>query len=279
MVFEQFLSFKSVRKRSYYAFGLSFAFVFVGYIVSRFFFGRTVSIAMLFLCTLLLVPSLVKLLAMEEKIEKKYGMKYFFKTHQKVFKIYLFVFLGILAGYLVLGAVSDDFDNNFQYQLNYLVKEQGLTEASVDNFVQQELHLGMNDFLGILGANLEVLAICFVLSLFYGAGAIFLIVFNASVFASFILLIFRYIGETLGSFSAVALLFFVHMIPEVGGFLLAAIAGGVLSYAFYKEKFMGVSFKNVARDSLILLLIAVGLVVLGAVLEVFVTKNLVYRLL
>ncbi|MBD3259804.1 hypothetical protein GF371_04215 [Candidatus Woesearchaeota archaeon] len=115
--------------------------------------------------------------------------------------------------------------------------------------------------------------------MFYGAGAIFLIVFNASIFASFILLIFRYVGETVGSFSAVALLFFIHMIPEVGGFLLAAIAGGVLSYAFYREKFMGKPFKNVARDSLILLLIAVGLVILGAFLEVFVTKNLVYSLL
>ncbi|MBD3259088.1 hypothetical protein GF371_00490, partial [Candidatus Woesearchaeota archaeon] len=136
MVLEQFLSLKSVRKRSYYAFGLSFAFVFIGYFVSRFFFGKTVSIAMLFLCTLLLVPSLVKLLAMEEKIERKYGIKHFFKTHEKVFKIYVFVFLGIFAGYLVLGAVSADFEDDFQYQLNYLTKEQGLTEASVEDFLK-----------------------------------------------------------------------------------------------------------------------------------------------
>ncbi|MBW2987241.1 stage II sporulation protein M [Candidatus Woesearchaeota archaeon] len=279
MVLEQVLSFKTIANKSYYAFGLSFAFVFIGYFVGRFFFGKTISIAMLFLCTLLLVPSLVKLLAMEEKIERKYGMKHFFKTHEKVFKIYLFVFLGILAGYLVLGAVSSDFDNNFQYQLNYLTKQEGITEASIEDFASSEVNLGFDQFLSILGANLLVLAICFILSLFYGAGAIFLIVFNASVFASFILLLFRYIGDTVSTFSGIVFLFFLHMIPEVGGFLLAAIAGGVLSYAFYKEGFMGKPFKNVARDSLLLLIVAIALIVLGAFLEIYVTRNLVFRFL
>jgi hypothetical protein len=209
MVLEQVLSFKKIINKSYYAFCLSFVFVFIGYIVSRFFFGKSVSIAMLFLCTLLLVPALVKLLAMEEKIERKYGMKHFFKTHEKVFKIYLFVFLGILAGYLVLGAISSDFDNNFQYQLNYLTKQEGITEASIEDFASNDVNLGFDQFLSILSSNLLVLAICFVLSLFYGAGAIFLIVFNASVFASFILLLFRYIGEAIGTFSGIVFLLFL----------------------------------------------------------------------
>jgi len=277
MVLEQVLSFKTIGNKSYYAFGLAFVFVFIGYVVSRYFFGKTVSIAMLFMCTLLLVPSLVKLLAMEEKIERKYGMKHFFKTHEKIFKIYLFVFLGILVGYIVLGVISSDFDNNFQYQLNYLTKQEGITEASIEDFASNEVNLGFGQFLSILGSNLGILALCFILSLFYGAGAIFLVVFNASVFASFILLLFRYIGDAIGTFSGIVFLLFLHMIPEVGGFLLASIAGGVLSYAFYKERFMGKPFKNVARDSLIILIIAILLVVLGAFLEIYVTRNLVYR--
>jgi hypothetical protein len=40
---------------------------------------------------------------------------------------------------------------------------------------------------------------------------------------------------------------------------------------------MGKPFKNVARDSLIMLVIAIALIVLGAFLEIYVTRNLVYR--
>jgi uncharacterized membrane protein SpoIIM required for sporulation len=66
----------------------------------------------------------------------------------------------------------------------------------------------------------------------------------------------------------------IHLIPEISGFLLAAIAGGVVSKAILHEKKGSKGFKNVFKDATVLILIAVGLVLLAAVLEVFVTARL-----
>ena len=70
------------------------------------------------------------------------------------------------------------------------------------------------------------------------------------------------------------LFFLIHLLPEISGFLLAAIAGGVVSKALIREKRGTKAFKNVFKDATMLVLIAIGLVLLGAVLEVFVTVRL-----
>jgi hypothetical protein len=66
----------------------------------------------------------------------------------------------------------------------------------------------------------------------------------------------------------------IHLIPEMAGFLLAAIAGGVISKAFAREKFKSLQFSNVAKDATMMLVISCGLIILAAALEVYVTSNL-----
>ena len=124
---------------------------------------------------------------------------------------------------------------------------------------------------GLISQNLIVIIIAFILSVFYGAGALFLIVLNASIFAGFIFYVIREIGN---AFSVLSL-FLIHLVPELSGFLLAAIAGGVVSRAIMKERFGSDEFRNIMRDALVLLLIAVGLIIISAFLEVFVSASLV----
>ena len=64
------------------------------------------------------------------------------------------------------------------------------------------------------------------------------------------------------------------MVPEVSGFLIAAIAGGVVSKAVLTEKKGSKAFRNVFKDATMLMLIAIGLVVLSVFLEFFVTAKL-----
>jgi ribose/xylose/arabinose/galactoside ABC-type transport system permease subunit len=68
------------------------------------------------------------------------------------------------------------------------------------------------------------------------------------------------------------------MIPEVSGFLLAAIAGGVVSRAFASEKFMSKGFKNVLKDASVLLIIAIAFILVAAFLETFVSARIVYSI-
>jgi len=270
---EQLLKEKWIEHRQIYAFFLGLIYTLVAYLTATIFFKEAYSIATMFLVTILLVPSLMKLLNIEEKIERKNGTKYFLKNHAPIFETYIFLFLGILVGYLVFGLFSigtERFSNLFDYQLNFLKSQNALD-------FNKTYYEPVNKALVLFTNNIMVAMIAFVLSLFYGAGAIFLVVFNASIFSAFILSFIHKIGQGM-HFSAMAV-FSLHLIPELIGFLFAAVAGGVISKALLREKFGTEEFNNVFKDAIIILIIAAALILIAAILETFVTTPFFYKLL
>ncbi|MFO8016013.1 MAG: stage II sporulation protein M [Candidatus Woesearchaeota archaeon] len=266
-----------IEHRPYISFFFGFIYVIIGYFIAGFFFDDT-SIAMLFLATLLIVPSLIKLIEVEEKRESRYGLKHFFREHRDILEAYVFLFVGVFAGYALLGFFAHDFNSIFQFQLDFLMNQQGLSQELVDRFFEGEITASLSHVAGVLENNLMVMLICFVLSLFYGVGAIFLITLNASVFASFIVYVSDYIAKEIGHVFLITGLFMIHMVPEIAGFLIAAIAGGVLSKALVGERWKSERFRNVFKDSLMLLVIACALVLAAAFLEVYVTAYLFHGL-
>ncbi|MBU0461813.1 MAG: stage II sporulation protein M [Nanoarchaeota archaeon] len=254
-------------------------FTILGLFVAVLFFKRSLSLTTIFLITILLIPTLIRLLRIEEKRESRFGLKHFFRNHKDIAEIYLFTFLGVFAGYILLGFFlqsSPVYDDVFQFQNTFLEKQEGLTADLLSGFYQEKPEPSTTSLYGILSNNLVFVMVCFLLSFFYGASAIFLLILNASVFASFILFLIRNLATNWVAEIKIFLFFMIHLIPEVAGFLLAAIAGGVISKAVVKEDRKSEHFKNVVKDATILLLIAFVLIIIGAVLEVYVTTNLFY---
>ncbi len=276
MVFEQFLKIKTIERRPYYAFFLGLLYVFIAYFTSKVFFKESISLAAMFLVTLLLVPTVFKLLAIEERRERKDGLRRFFYDHRDIFEVYLFIFLGILAGCFLLGLLLGV--NIFDYQLNLLKSQEGLSSELVQNKLVQGIGSSFQGFLGLLENNLAVVLLCFILSFFYGAGAMFLIVLNASVFSTFILFVINNLTTTLNK-TAIFGIFLVHLLPELFGFMLAAIAGGVVSKALMKEKFRSEPFKNIMTDASVIFLLSVAFITLAAFLETYVSTALFNALL
>ncbi|MBU2561693.1 MAG: stage II sporulation protein M [Nanoarchaeota archaeon] len=278
MVLEDLFNPGWVRRRPYLAFVFGFIFTFVAFLISLIFFRSSMSVAMIFLTTLLLIPTLIMLLRMEEQVEGKYGLKHFFHNHKDIFEVYLFSFLGVFSAFVVLGlAMHNDpssYDQLFDFQTRFLRFQQGLSAESVQGFVQNEYDMGAGHVTGLFIHDLLVLLICFVLSFFYGASAIFLIILNGSVFASFIIFVIRTIAQNTLQGVQAFFMFLIHLLPEISGFLMAAIAGGVVSKAVLCEKKGSKRFKNVFKDATILMLIAIGLVLISSLLEVFVTARL-----
>ncbi len=277
MVFEQFLEHDWVEKRVFYVFVLGFVYVFIGHFAAILFFKDAVSVSMLFLATLLLVPSLNKLLKIEEKRESSEGTRHFFKNHKDIFEVYLSLSIGIFLGYMCLGLFVGSGSSVFDYQAHFLENE-GLSRGMVTEFFSEEFTASFKDFTAIISNNLSVILIFFFLSVFYGAGAMFLLVLNASIFSTFILFVINNIGNGMLNSLAILGIFLIHMIPEVSGFLAAAIAGGVVSRAFGSEKFMSRGFKNVLKDASVLLAIAIAFIIIAAFLETFVTARVVHSI-
>jgi hypothetical protein len=273
MVLEQFLESDHIKKHIFFVFGLGIAYVIIGYIVSAYFFKDSVSVAMLFTTTLLLVPSIYTILGIEEGIESRDGVRHFFHDHKDIFEIYISLFIGIFFAFLFLGTVSQA--SVFSYQTDFLQKRGDISSDIITKFKQSDYAPSLIDLEALVSNNLLVVIICFILSVFYGAGALFLIVLNASIFASFV----NEISKAVGNMHSILSLFLIHLIPELSGFLIAAIAGGVVSRAIVNEKFGSDSFKNVMTDALILLLISAGLIIIGAALELYVTAPIVKTLI
>jgi len=116
------------------------------------------------------------------------------------------------------------------------------------------------------------------LSFFYGAGAIFLIVWNASVFSTFLVISLQNIGRGVNHALGLIGTFAIYFFPEVAGFLLAGIAGGVISKAVIVEKWGSKNFQNVLRDASILLLVSVLFLLIAGLLESYVAVGLIKAL-
>lgn len=273
MVLEQFLESETIQKNPIFIISLGLVYALIGYLVANYFFKDNVSVAMLFTCTLLLVPSINIILNKEEQIESIQGTRHFFNNHKDIFKVILFIFFGISLAYLILSLILDT-NTAFSYQLDFISSREGLVSDMIDNFKLSDYSPSFDHLLALISNNLLVILIAFTLSIFYGAGSLFLITLNASVFASFISLIFDHILK-----SSSILILSLYIVPELAGFIFAAMSGSVISRALVRESVGSQGFKNVIKDSLILLLISFVLIVVSGFIEVFISSKLLMYIL
>ena len=120
----------------------------------------------------------------------------------------------------------------------------------------------------IFANNIYVLIFTLVFSLLFGAGVIFILAWNASVIAAAIAIFTR---SDLNSLPLALLRYFVHGIPEIASYFVAALAGGIISFAIIRRDIGTERFWKVLQDSLNLIILSVIILFLSALIEVFVT--------
>ncbi len=272
MVLEQFLESPYVKRHAFFVLFLSMIYVFIAYGAAYLFFEESMSLAAVFTLTILLIPSLQHIISLEEQIERKNGLRHFFRNHATIFKVYFAAFLGILIGFVMIGALFDSADI-YAYQIDFLTGQSSIGAGAIAKFASDSYVPSFRDVIGLFSQNLSVMLIAFALSIFYGAGAVFLVVFNASLFSAFLLSFMNSTSKAVASVS------FIHFIPEISGFLLAAIAGAILSAAIINESFSSPYFKNVMKNTCIMLVFSIALVFIGVLLEIYVSGSLIHSLL
>jgi uncharacterized membrane protein SpoIIM required for sporulation len=170
-----------------------------------------------------------KLLAREERKELKersFKIHRFFVDNREAIKVYAVLFLGIYVTYTLYSF----FLPQLGIQVSSVFREQLALESNLRGgaFAGQA-------FLTIFLNNWWVLLACFLVALIAGDGALFFIAWNASSWGT--IFGFRALEAAVngGAYSAwinLAVILVVtapHVILEAGAYILAAIAGGVLS--------------------------------------------------
>lgn len=272
MVFEQLYSEAWIEKKSRYAFLMGLGYSILGIATAMFIFPSDPGIASIALTSLLILPSLSKLLEIEANQAArtdKFNIIKMFKEHSDIIKIYFFLFLGTLVAFAFFSIVWPSLATSriFSQQAGIL----GTTGYAAYS-------KGM--FSVLLSNNLKVLLVCLIASLFYGAGAIFVITWNASVWGVVFGLIAKKSvllsgGNVFIVFALTIAAVFPHMILEALSYFLAAISGGIISKAVIREKIFTKRFNHIIEDGLMMFVIAIVILLVAVIIESFVTGHVI----
>ena len=260
MVVENLIKPQWVVKDPLYALYLGITLSFIGTSIGLFIFPEDASLAGILFTTLAGATFLLKVL---DYVEESKGVwhKNFFVRNKNIALTYALFFVGITISYLIWYLILPPAASRIFFSKQIAVISSPI--ASLAGFVGLFKGAGSATFALIVANNLKLVLVCLVLSLVYGAGAVLIITWNASVLGIFL--------GSLGRFTT-ALTFLPHTALEFIGFFLAAMAGGLLSLAFVpdKVKIGSEKFNRVLKDAAILFIIAVAVIIIAALIEVYI---------
>ena len=123
-------------------------------------------------------------------------------------------------------------------------------------------------FLSILENNIYVMIFTLMFSLIFGAGAIFVLAWNASVIAGAIGIFTEY---QLKDLHIGILRYMIHGFPEIAAYFITALAGGIFGVGVIRNGIKNAKFLRVLENTIILLFISIITLILAAVIEVYFT--------
>lgn len=215
----------------------------------------------------------------EEKDLQDFGLFSLLREHGRALTYFMFLFFGFVVAFSFWYIVFEDGNENFRAQIETFCLinrptnfEQCITDYGIGHASKTTAFLtAKQKIVNIFMNNIYVLIFTLLFSLIFGAGAIFILAWNASV-----------ISAAIGIFSKSSLLnlplgiarYMIHGFPEIGAYFVGALAGGILSISVIKHDIRSEKFWTILQDSLNLVILAVVLLFIAALIEVFVTPAL-----
>ena len=240
-------------------------------------FADHVSILTITFTVILSMPFIYFTMRLEEEKEVRYEQS-MLKEHGKAILAFLWLFLGFLLAFSLVYILFPQFaGQNFQSQIEQYcninmpahfkecVKQYGgsasLTVAALSN----------DKLVDIFVNNIYVLIFSLITSIIFGAGAIFILAWNASVIATAIGI---FSHSSITNLPGALLRYMIHGLPEIAAYFTAALAGGIIGIAIIRNNMKGNKFWHIIKDSLDLIIISIIILVIAALIEVFVTFKL-----
>lgn len=288
MVLEYIFNPFVLKKKPWEMFIVGFAYSIIALFLSYLVFKEVSGLLTVFLVVVAILPTMYITIKSEEELDLKYtGEWKLLQEHAKVIIFMLFMFLGITAAFVTsyVFLPHNIVDSVFDLQQKAIVNVNNYVRGNIvgEGVTAAQASKG-GIFVKIFLNNLKVLFFCLIFSLLYGSGALFILTWNASVIAAAVgSLIKNKISETASLvglslfstyFGTVAFSFFkymLHGILEITAYFIGALAGGILSMALIKKD---LSYDTIMTDVLDLVLISIGFLLIGGIVEVYITPLL-----
>ncbi len=286
LVLESLTSPEKAKAKPWNLFFLGAIYAALGVFLSLWVFEEQATIVMVLLTVMASIPLMYNTVKAEEErdlvVEEE---KKLLKEHYRVMMAFMFLFLGFVAAFSLtyLFLPSDTVDGLFSSQSKTIsdINSKSTEESISGNAYSEGL------LLRIFSNNVKVMLFCVFFSFFYGAGAIFILTWNASVISAAMGNFFRAnisayatqaglveVGGYFHIYALSILRYFVHGLPEIFAYIIGGLAGGLISFAVIKHDFSTKSFGRVLRDAFDLIIIAVAVLLVAGLIEVYVTPRL-----
>jgi len=277
MVLESLLNPKKAERNPWELFFLGLVYASFSFLLSWWVFKDYISIIMVTLTAICSVPLFYNMMKLEERKDEDLPKKEYWliKEHGKAVSAFTFLFLGFVAAFLVLfialpSSTAQDF---FSAQINTISQIKSSTPTG--NFLST-----ITNIVPIISNNMKILIFCFLLSFFFGAGAIFVLTWNASVVAVAVGIFVRnnllsHLSPSVAAYSQFISLgvikYLTHGIFEIIAYFIGALAGGIISIAIIRHDFGTPAFKKTLLDSLDIMALSIIIIFFAAIIEVFFT--------
>lgn len=235
-------------------------------VIAHVMFAPAAGLAMVFLTALAAAPFMFSLIKREEGRQPLFGVSVsLFDEYRTVITSLLVLFIGITCGFVTLIAISP---TNMSESL-FTSQQDSL--SLITGRITEQGALGV-----ILANNFQVLTMALLFSFLYGFGAITLIVWNSSIVAVALwdfIIMNNHVTTPLAVVWGVAR-YALHGIPEIGAYLLAGVAGGIISIAMIRHGIGTKRWWSTLRDAGKLSLLSVFLLIIAGLIEVFISPLL-----
>jgi len=273
---------KAVRK-PWEIFFIGIVYSSVAIMLSMYIFKQYVGIVMVFLTTLACVYLVQKMLQVEEEKDDPIRSELqILKSHGRALSVFMFLFMGFVVAFSFWHIVlpSDLSHQIFGMQEKTI---QCINSAGIEGCASGT----EATFLKIIFNNIKVLLFTLTFAFFYGAGAVFILAWNAAVVGTAIGIFVRNsisaVAGSLGAgsiasyfafYSAGLMRYMTHGAFEILAYFMAALAGGIISIAIARHDFRSREFRKVLFDSVDLIALSLGVLFLAAIVEVYITPLL-----
>jgi len=230
-------------------------------------------------CVIFSLPYIYFAIKREEREDEEvYGIYNVWKVHKDAIFAFMFLFLGFVISFSLWNMILKDPNLlNAQIQTYCNIYNPGNLEDCVakysltGNVISGSSLNQQSRLMLIIGNNFGVMMFTLIFSLIFGAGAIFILAWNASVIAAAINIFTEHSinGIPLGLGR-----YMIHGFPEIAAYFIAALAGGIFGIGLVRNGINNRKFMKVLMNVLFLILIAMIILLIAGIMEVYLTPIL-----
>ncbi len=219
------------------------------------------------------LPFMFFLIRREElEDEEVTGFLSVWKMHSDAVYAFMWLFFGFIIAFAFWYIILQDATLfNAQIETYCAINRPGGIEACLEQYSFENLNptgaaTNQARFLSIISNNIYVMIFTLIFSLAFGAGAIFVLSWNASVIAAAIAVFTQY---NVAEIPLALVRYMIHGVPEIAAYFITALAGGIFGVSALRNGIRNKKFLRVLENAIILLFISLLLLIIAAALEVY----------